>query len=284
MAGGPTISCYDSTTQADIPAGVPMVAGYIDGLYAWSATDWQARAGAVQVRIAVNPNTPDGDAGDVEQGDMDPASGAAWTLRRRQQGHPFPVLYCNQSSRPQVEAELTALGLNGSEAGLWIATLDGVTQQVPAGPYPVVAVQYAGQTSGSGGHYDISAVYDWPGKTGTPSTGGPLAVFEPPFSVRKHPGAHWYGTPTLADDQGPVNVPDGSPFNVVEVDSSGQFYRTDAGTWWLRFDQVGVVLGGAGSPGPQGPPGPEGPAGPQGPPGTVPSGSKVVISVEGTVQ
>jgi hypothetical protein len=160
--------CFDSVTAADIPAGAGRVAGYVDGLYRWSTNDWLRFPGARITRIAVNPATDAGNAGDVEQGDMTPQTAAAWAARRLTAGEPRVLVYCNRSTRAAVESALRSMLPDPELArvGLWIATLDG-TQMVPAGPLPVVMVQYAGANM-SGGHYDLSLVYDatWPGPAG----------------------------------------------------------------------------------------------------------------------
>lgn len=59
---------YDSTSAADIPTGVEMVAGYVDGSPPWSAYDWSIHASSVKVRIACFASTNDGHVLDVESG------------------------------------------------------------------------------------------------------------------------------------------------------------------------------------------------------------------------
>jgi hypothetical protein len=159
---------YDSTNPNDIPAGV-FAAGYVDGIFAWPADSW-ARFSAVK-RIAVFATTDDGDALDVERFDATPDQAPGWVQRRRAAGVLRPWVYCNRSNRPDVEGALTAAGVLADQVALWVATLDG-TRTVPAGPYPIAAVQYANAAM-SGGHYDLSIVNELFGP-GQGSLGGDM--------------------------------------------------------------------------------------------------------------
>src|SRR5207244_11953305 len=92
---------YDSTNPFDIPPTAEMVAGYIDGLYAWSPAGWARFAGAKQWRIAVSPFTNDGNVLDVETGNAEPSKATGWVTRRRAAGL-TPVIYIQSSSWPYV--------------------------------------------------------------------------------------------------------------------------------------------------------------------------------------
>ena len=160
---------YDSDNPDNIPDGV-WAAGYVDGYAAaaWSASGWARFPNAL--RIAVFATTDAGDVLDVEPGNAKPYQAGGWVLRAHARGVPLPWVYCDRNDRPAVEQSLSAAGLKPDQVALWIATLDG-TQTVPAGPYPVAAVQYAGAAT-SGGHYDLSLVNDlFSGGSG--SLGGP---------------------------------------------------------------------------------------------------------------
>lgn len=145
---------YDSDNPDSIPDGVN-AAGYVNGYAAaaWAARGWSRFATAR--RITVFP-TDEGDTCDVEWLDLTPEQAAPWAKGRLAAGVLQPWVYCSRSSRPAVEASLAAVGITGDQVALWVATLDG-TQTVPAGPYPVAAVQYANSAI-SGGHYDLSIV------------------------------------------------------------------------------------------------------------------------------
>ncbi len=146
---------YDSDNPDSIPDGV-WAAGYVDGYAAnaWATRGWARFPNAK--RIAVFGQTNDGDCLDVERGDATPNEAPGWVLWRRAAGVQVPWVYCNRSNRSLVELALNAAGIAADQVALWVATLDG-TQTVPAGPYPVAAVQYANSLS-SGGHYDLSIV------------------------------------------------------------------------------------------------------------------------------
>lgn len=195
---------YDSVTASDIPLSADMVGGYVDGDYAWSQAAWDRFPNAVKVRIATRASTNDGHVLDCETGDAVPGQTGPWAKMRIGSGLSRPTIYCNRSARPAVEQSCAGLPVT-----LWIATLDG-TKQVPAGPLPVVAVQYIGEP-GSGGHYDLSEVYDdtWP------YSAAPLPQPVP------HPGDNviqYTGAVTLAGGKGWFKLPAGvSAANVVSV-------------------------------------------------------------------
>jgi hypothetical protein len=162
---------YDSTTAADIPADAVMVAGYIDGLYAWHPADWARFPGARHVRIAVNPATSGADVYDVETGDLTPAQCPAVWRRERARGRE-PVAYVNRANRAQVMAAFDAAGLYRPH--VWQATLDNSQPWDPG----VVAIQYAGQAI-TGKHYDLSVVEEfWPGVDPAPSSSGGSTMFD----------------------------------------------------------------------------------------------------------
>lgn len=61
------------------------------------------------------------EAGDIETGDMTPASGAAWARRMLRAGVHRPVCYANRSTMPAVIAELRKLGIKRDDVRLWVA-------------------------------------------------------------------------------------------------------------------------------------------------------------------
>lgn len=148
---------YDAVTPGNIPASAQMVAGYVDGRYAWSAGDWARFPNAVKVRIAVFPWTNDGHVLDVEPGDATPAQAVGWVQRRRAAGVD-PTVYCGLAttgySWAQVRAAFQAAGV--AEPHYWVAAYPGNGAQLYPGS---VAHQYANP-----GPYDLSVVADyWPG-------------------------------------------------------------------------------------------------------------------------
>ena len=143
---------YDSTNPQDIPTTAEAVAGYVDGIYAWPDSGWLRFPNAAKISIAVSASSQ-ADALDVETGDATPAQAPGWVKAQIARGIK-PWVYCNRSNRSAVEMACQSAGIQPTQMGLWVATLDG-TQSVPAGFYPVAAVQYANSTL-AGGHYDLS--------------------------------------------------------------------------------------------------------------------------------
>ena len=143
---------YDSVTPANIPDDAELVAGYVDGLYAWTADDWARWAHIPQVRIAVFASTNDGNCLDVEQGCSAPEEAPGWVKMRRAAGVD-PTVYCSESPWPTVRAAFAAQGV--PEPHWWIANYNKELT-IPDG---AVAHQYW-----DFGPYDSSVAADyWPG-------------------------------------------------------------------------------------------------------------------------
>lgn len=168
-------TCYDSVTAADIPATAAMVAGYVDGRYAWTQADWALHKAAQHVKIAVFAGTDDGQVLDVETGDATPGESVGWVRARRQVGAD-PTVYMNTATWPAVRAAFRAAAV--TEPHYWVADWTGA-RHLPAG---AVACQYADPRT-SGGHYDLSAVAArWPG-VDAPAPPSPPAHRTPAYYV-----------------------------------------------------------------------------------------------------
>jgi hypothetical protein len=147
---------FDSVTPSAIPTNAALVAGYINGPFAWTAAEWSRFPHSVQVRISVRASLNDGHVIDCENGDATPAQAVQWVAMRRRSGAD-PSVYCNASTWPTVQAAFRSAGVAAPH--YWIAHYDGSTA-IPAG---AVAKQYNDPPK-SGGNYDITAVADyWPG-------------------------------------------------------------------------------------------------------------------------
>ena len=148
---------YDAITPSNIPANAQMVAGYIDGKYAWTQADWARFPNAVKVLIACFASTNAGHVLDCEWGDATPAQCPGWVVMRRKAGAD-PAVYTSYGNLGQnwaiVINEFHKAGV--PEPKWWIAAYPG------NGPalYPnSVAHQYANP-----GPVDLSVVADyWPG-------------------------------------------------------------------------------------------------------------------------
>lgn len=138
--------------------GAAMVAGYVDGRYAWTGAHWALFPRAVRVTIAVSASTGAGDVLDVETGDATPAQCEAWIAMRKRAGLYRPTIYTSLSSVPAVR-QGTGRYVLGRDYDLWVASYDGKTSD----PYPgCAAKQYLSTPA-----YDVSVVYDdgWPHRT-----------------------------------------------------------------------------------------------------------------------
>lgn len=177
---------YDSTSPWDIPRDAQMVAGYVDGRYAWPQAWWDLFPNAVHVKIsAIGVRTAP--VGDVEVGCIwPPANAVPWVRRARADGYD-PTIYVNElNDWLPVRQAFWAAG--EPEPHYWVARYNGV-REIPAG---AMARQFAHPHDGdgvanypweTGKHYDLSVVRDfWPGiDDRAPGGGGgeedPLAGF-----------------------------------------------------------------------------------------------------------
>ena len=249
---------YDSTSATDIPLNAQMVAGYLDGLYRWSAADWELFPNAVHVGIACFASTDSGQVLDVESGCAAPYEAPGWVQRRRAAGVD-PSVYVNRSNWAVTRQAFQQQGV--AEPHYWLAAYDGVAE-VPAG---TVAKQYA-DSAMSGGHYDLSAVADyWPG-VDRPGSTAPTEVIvpqeafvtDPELVVQHHLMKFFaFGPDFDSSDQASfiAQVRAGTPLNAF-LDN---WLNTPASAAWRAKLAAGV-------PGPAGPPGPSGPPGPPAPP------------------
>jgi hypothetical protein len=147
----------DSTTATDIPVnGTQLVAGYGNGLYKWSAADWDRFPNIPHVHIDVNGSDPQGcGVLDVEPGDVQPEHVAAWVKARNAFRPKTATIYCSRSTIALVDEHCKGLWLV-----YWVATLDGtIVQGKTPGGNLIVACQYKG-SSLTGHHYDESLVFD----------------------------------------------------------------------------------------------------------------------------
>lgn len=164
-----TRTMYDGVTARDIPSGVDMVAGYIDGRYAWTQWDWTRFPRASKVRVATSASTPDGDVLDVEPGDATPDQARTWVANRHGAGLAHPVVYCPLAMLADVQRACSGLAV-----WFWTADWTGHPHVTPG----AIATQYA-DPSTSGGHYDLSLVAaDWWCPSPSPTPIGGLDVLQ----------------------------------------------------------------------------------------------------------
>jgi hypothetical protein len=156
---------YDSITPAAIPRDAQMVAGYVDGLYAWKQADWDRFPRAVKVTITAL-GLDQGVVLNLEPNGYWPSDlGVGWVRRARARGVD-PTIYCNYRNHLHL-AQAAFDRAKEPRPHFWVAEYNGV-QNIPTG---CIAKQYAAP-EGTGAarapaHYDISIVADhWPGVDG----------------------------------------------------------------------------------------------------------------------
>lgn len=142
----------------------PKIAGYVNGIYAWSYADWDNFPHADHVRISVTASANVGDVLDVETGDASPDQTAGWIAMRKAGGLYRPTIYCSRDTIPAVRAG-TGRYILGVDYDIWVADYTNVPHQVTAPGTPsatCAATQYEATAN-----WDVSIVYDtaWPHRT-----------------------------------------------------------------------------------------------------------------------
>lgn len=179
---------YDSTNPFDIPQGVQMVAGYVDGLYAWSAAGWAYHAGSRHVRITVLGGTLDADAIDFETGNVTAEDAATWLVRKTARDG-YATVYVQESRLGELQAAAEAAGIHAF--GIWRANWNNT----PDLYVNDIAHQYANPTL-TGGHYDKSVVDPyWPGVDPAPAPAPPPGSVPPPVVTPPPAAGDVTGTP-----------------------------------------------------------------------------------------
>jgi hypothetical protein len=144
---------YDGITPASVPAGAALYAGYINGRWPSYTALMAQHPGKLYVSISVN-SLGRAKALDVENGDATPAQAPGWVKAQRAAGDPYPVVYMNEATWPQVKAEFIAQ--NVAAPLYWVASYVADPSRVPAIPAGAIGVQYY---SFSG--YDVSVMADY---------------------------------------------------------------------------------------------------------------------------
>ena len=151
----------------DFPAA-QMIAGYLDGKYAWTQEEWRLFPAAQHVTIVVSADANAGDVLDVEPGNATASQVFGWVKMRRAAGLYRPTIYCSLSVVPAIR-QATGAFILGRDYDLWVADWDGTTQP----DYPLAVAKQYRNTAG----YDVSAVFDdgWPHRAAPPSSPPPPA-------------------------------------------------------------------------------------------------------------
>jgi hypothetical protein len=136
---------YDSVTPGNIPRSAQVVAGYIDGDYAWSSDDWEMFPDAEKVLITVTGSLT-ANVVDVENGDLTAAQAVEWIQAKQAQNMQGCTVYCSRSNLEQVWGACRGHGYY-----IWVADWTDSAHAVGS----TVATQY----SNVGNSYDLSEVY-----------------------------------------------------------------------------------------------------------------------------
>ena len=155
---------YDSVNPLGIPAGVEVVAGYVDGDYANIAGLRAAHPQAYILEITVT-----GRKGvrvvDCERGDLSPREAAQWAFVELRAGR-RPTIYCSESNWAAVIECLKAMRVHQEAIDWWIASWTTVNRA--PGPVPNIfpgaqARQYASDVPHNGSSFDLSVTEGrWP--------------------------------------------------------------------------------------------------------------------------
>src|ERR1700751_6084122 len=151
----------DASTIAQKFPNAAMVAGYINGNFAWTQAEWNLFPHANHVTISITASADAGDVLDVETGDATPAQTAGWIATRKASGYYRPSIYCSRSVIPAVR-QGTGSYILGRDYDIWVADWTGSPHQVTAPGSPAAtwaATQYENPTN-----YDVTAVTNpgWP--------------------------------------------------------------------------------------------------------------------------
>jgi hypothetical protein len=199
VAGARTM--YDSVTARHLPRHAQMVAGYIDGAYAWSAADWALFPNSALVSITVLGGSQVADVVDFETGNVSAAEAAAWAANMIALGR-YPTVYVQESRINELQAAMGARGIHSF--GLWRANWNG-----SADLYVNDTAHQYGNPLITGGHYDISVVRPyWPGVDAAPA---PPPAPAPPAPAPPPPPPPSPGPPPPAPLPGPPPPPPAGP-------------------------------------------------------------------------
>jgi hypothetical protein len=167
------MTMWDSTTPGAIPVGVPIVAGYIDGRFAWTPAQWARLGSSYPVTITVF-GFPGARVADCERGDLTPTTAAIWATTEVWLGR-RPTIYSSRSTWPQVTQQLALRGTHTWQVDWWCADPTGTPHLYPGS----VATQYAwnqlGQTGGVNADWSTTNGV-WPATIPVVALGKPTIV------------------------------------------------------------------------------------------------------------
>lgn len=143
-----------------------LIAGYLDGHWAWDVTEWGLFPKSAHVGIVTSAGSNFGDVLDVEKGDATPAETAGWIAMRKASGLAVPTIYCRADTISAVRIG-TGRWVLAEDYDIWVADWTGQPHQLTSSGPGIAAACAATQYEKTPG-YDVSAVYDdrWPRRCG----------------------------------------------------------------------------------------------------------------------
>src|ERR1700751_493260 len=135
----------DASTIAQKFPNAAMVAGYINGNFAWTQAEWNLFPRANHVTISVTASADAGAGLDAAAGDATPAQTAGWIARRKASGYYRPSIYCSRSVIPAVR-QGTGSYILGRDYDIWAAYWTGSPHQGA----PPAATRYETPTTSAG--------------------------------------------------------------------------------------------------------------------------------------
>lgn len=114
----PNLTMADSIRALNLIAGYDAYMGYVDGLWPDVNDIRKMFPGLPVPGLTVIGGHTVADGCDIEKGDLDPVSGAAWTKWRLEQGQERPIVYASVSPMSDVLSELESIGVDRSEVRL----------------------------------------------------------------------------------------------------------------------------------------------------------------------
>jgi hypothetical protein len=139
------VTMYDAVTPGNIPTSAEVVAGYLDGDFAWSKDDWNRFPDAQRVIITVDGSLT-GNVADVENGNMTPEQAKGWIETKQREGKCGCTIYCSLATLESVWA-----ACRGHCYYIWVADWTGSPHEVNA----TIATQYSNVDNA----YDLTRVY-----------------------------------------------------------------------------------------------------------------------------
>lgn len=212
------------------------VAGYINGLYAWSDANWALFPRSEHVTISITARANAGDVLDVETGDAAPDQTAGWIAMRKAAGLWRPTVYCSRDVVPAVRIG-TGKWVLGRDYDLWVADYTGQPHQA----YPGCAATQYESTPG----WDASLVHDpgWPHRqppvppAPTGESGTPHEIVNLAWSAIPGKGYQWELAASTGGKVGGV-VKDGNVMAAAAVVHVEGIDVGQPGPFWWRVREL----------------------------------------------